>query len=88
MNKQTSTKNIVIGFALGVIVTASLGAALKHSDKIGRFQLEKGDGLQAYVIDTATGQIWSNFRHEKGRLGSTEKSREEFFLPKATQSKI
>ena len=70
MNHQASTKNIVIGFALGVIVTATLGAALKHKNEVGRFQVAAGSNF-AYVVDTATGKVWverdnhSGFRKAK-----------------------
>ena len=59
MKNQTSTKNIVTGFALGVIATASLGAALKQNSEVGRFQIESGPH-RAYVVDTTTGQVWTS----------------------------
>jgi len=58
MKNQTSTKNIVIGFTLGLIVTLSLGAALKNNNEVSRFQIAAGDH-NAYVVDTVTGQVWS-----------------------------
>ncbi|MBT5708771.1 hypothetical protein N8766_02245 [bacterium] len=61
MNNQISTKNLVIGFALGVIVTASLGAALKSNNEVGRFQITANPN-QAYIVDTLTGQAWSTGR--------------------------
>lgn len=57
MNNQTSTKNLVIGFALGVIITASLGAALKNNSEVGRFQVSAGE--HGFIVDTVTGQAWS-----------------------------
>jgi len=57
MNNQTSTKNLVIGFALGIIVTASLGAALKPNSEVGRFQVSAGE--HGFIVDTVTGQSWS-----------------------------
>ena len=65
-----------MGFALGVIVTASLGAALQHTNEVGRFQIAAGDNNSAYVVDTVTGQVWS-------RSGSASKTSAEFNLPKA-----
>ncbi len=58
-----------IAFTLGVFLTAALMTALGawHSSDItpGRFQLSvtpapPGGGPYAFVIDTATGQVWSN----------------------------
>ncbi len=59
MNNQTSTKNIVIGFVLGVVATATLGAALKQNNEVGRFQVSAGAHV-AYVVDTVTGQVWAS----------------------------
>ena len=53
-----------MGFALGVIVTATLGAALKQGSEIGRFQISAG-GHYAYVVDTMTGQVWPSNPNSK-----------------------
>lgn len=52
----------VVAFAAGTVVAVAvifaLGAAADISEpQIGRFQIEK-DGNHAYVIDTATGEVW------------------------------
>ena len=59
MQNQTNSKNLVVGLMLGVIITASLGATLNHDQEIGRYQISAGDSSDAYVLDTATGQVWS-----------------------------
>ncbi len=76
MNNQTSSKNIIIGFALGVIITATLGATLKHNNEVGRFQIAAGANEDAFVVDTVTGEVWS-------RRPSATRSAVEFNLPKA-----
>lgn len=76
MSNQTNSKNLIVGFMLGVIATASLGAALKHRNEIGRFQIAAGDSADAYVVDTVTGQVWS-------KRPSVVKRAAEFRLPKA-----
>lgn len=78
MNNKTSTKNLVIGFALGVAVTASLGAALKRNSEVGRFQVSGGGDNNAYVVDTVTGKVWS-------RRSLATKHGAEFALPKAQE---
>ena len=57
MKNQNFPKNLIIGFALGVIVTATLGAALKQTHEVGRYQIEAGPN-RSYVVDTVTGQVW------------------------------
>lgn len=76
----TPNKNIFLGFLLGVAVSATLGAALKPHQEWGRYQVAAGDGNTAYVIDTATGQIWS-------RIPSSAHYAKDFEQPKAESSK-
>ncbi len=73
-------KNTLIGFVLGVIVTATLGATLTHYHEVGRFQIAAGDGNTAYVIDTVSGQVWS-------RIPSAPHYAKEFEKPKAEGTK-
>lgn len=55
-----------------------LGAALRHGNQPGRFQLGVGDGQTAYVIDTVSGQVW-----EKQDL-----NQKEFIAPKDASPKL
>jgi hypothetical protein len=74
MNKAIDTRSLFTGFVMGALALLCLGAALKHGNQPGRFQLGVGDG-QAYVIDTVSGQVWQR--------GGT--SQQEFFAPKAQE---
>jgi hypothetical protein len=78
MNKPIHTRSLLTGVFLGVLVVLCLGAALRHGNQAGRFQLGVGDGQKAYVIDTVSGQVW-----EKQDL-----NQKEFFAPKAEESKF
>jgi hypothetical protein len=77
MNKPIDPRNMLTGIFLGVLVVLCLGAALRHGNQPGRFQLGVGDGQTAYVIDTASGQVW-----EKQDL-----NQKEFFAPKGFSPK-
>jgi hypothetical protein len=59
------TKQLLVGFALGLVVVAAVAAAVSGSPIVGRFQLSTTQE-HAYVIDTQTGQVW-----EKGINGGT-----------------
>jgi hypothetical protein len=59
---------------MGATALLCLGAALRHGNQPGRFQLGVGEGPTAYVIDTVSGQVW-----QKGA------NQQEFFAPKAQE---
>jgi hypothetical protein len=75
MNKPIHTQSLLTGIFLGFLAVLCLGAALRHGNEPGRFQLGVGDGQTAYVIDTASGQVWQK----------QDVNQEEFFEPKATE---
>lgn len=58
MNDQSSKKNTLIGFALGVTLATTIGATLKHRNEVGRFQMKTSPN-EAYIVDTITGQVWT-----------------------------
>ena len=74
-------QRMLVGFSLGVIASLVIGAAanqspLEPSGQVGRFQITDPNELGAvYVIDTTSGQVWSN-----RRVGA--RSELEFLKPK------
>lgn len=58
MNKMIDPRSLLTGLVLGATTVLCLGAALRHTNQPGRFQLGVGDGQTAYVIDTVSGQVW------------------------------
>lgn len=70
---KTDIKSLIIGVLITVVVCLALGAS--HSTgthSCGRYQLAAGESSYAYVIDTATGQVW-------GAVGT---GRQDFYKPK------
>ena len=59
-------QRMLVGFSLGVIASLVIGAAanqaaLEQKGQVGRFQITNPNELGAvYVIDTTSGQVWSN----------------------------
>lgn len=78
MNKMIDTRSLLTGLLLGAITVLGLGAALRHGNQPGRFQLGVGNGQTAYVIDTVSGQVWQK----------EELKQQEFLAPKAQESKF
>jgi hypothetical protein len=60
MKTKIDLKSAGIGLLAGVIVTFTLGAAAKTTGPVGRFQIT-GIQSHAFVIDTATGQVWRGY---------------------------
>jgi predicted amidohydrolase len=56
MNK-VMTKQLVLGFALGIVVATAVAATVAGKAEIGRFQIGATHS-HAFVIDTQTGQVW------------------------------
>ncbi len=63
MTKGFDLKSMIVGLALGLALTAVLGAASK--EKTGRFQFATNPG-HAFVFDTQTGQVWEKFEGSSG----------------------
>ena len=78
MNKVIDPRSLLTGLVLGATTVLCLGAALRHTNQPGRFQLGVGDGQTAYVIDTVSGQVWQK----------EELKQQEFLAPKAQESKF
>jgi hypothetical protein len=68
MIKNVDTKSLVIGLLIAFLVVLASGAVQNRAggESVGRFQLvasERSD--EAYVIDTATGQVWEELDGNK-----------------------
>ena len=63
MYEKNNTKYVVIGLLVLVALLFTVGASrIDNSQYNGRFQLvvSHADRCDFFVIDTATGQIWTN----------------------------
>lgn len=62
MPRTLDVKSLVIGLLLGLLVAVGLGAAQAIQPDVrpivDRFEIEAGETGRAYVLDTATGQVW------------------------------
>ena len=69
-------KSVVVGLFAGAALVAGFGAAQNGQPPVGRFEVEAvttGTGsYHAYVVDTATGQVWEygNQRFGLSKLGN------------------
>jgi hypothetical protein len=63
MRPALEVRSLIIGLLLGMLVVIGIGAAQAIPDGVrpvvDRFQIEAGDGGAVYVLDTATGQVWT-----------------------------
>lgn len=59
-------KSLAVGMFAGVAFVAGLGAMQSQDTEIGRFQITSARATntraEAFVVDTATGQVWSSGR--------------------------
>jgi hypothetical protein len=73
MRLDLDGKSVAVGVFSGAALVAALGAVQNGEPPVGRYRIEAaGNGrgsVDAFVLDTATGQVW---RH----------TRAEFFNPK------
>ncbi|MGV3771549.1 MAG: hypothetical protein ACO1QB_01515 [Verrucomicrobiales bacterium] len=55
----------------------SSGPDAHNNKQIGRYQVAAGSGNQAFVLDTATGEVWANydpmFKQVKTKIGRNSK---------------
>ncbi len=68
MKKTIDLKSTVLGIVLGMSLFALLGAAgtsKEGEQPIGRYQIAAGN-TSAWVVDTKTGQVWSNVTGSQG----------------------
>ena len=63
MKPRLDVKSVALGLLLGLLLAVGIGATQALPDGtrpiVERFQIEAGDGGVGYVLDTATGQVWS-----------------------------
>ena len=64
MNKKIDIKSVLIGLGAGVLAMLALAAATS-SGPIGRYQIA-GTASHGLVIDTTTGQVWSEYLPQGG----------------------
>lgn len=61
---HSQRRGFAFGLALGLAALAGFGAANLQRDEVGRYQITAaaaGDGaLGGYIVDTVTGQAWTN----------------------------
>jgi hypothetical protein len=61
-------KSVAVGMFAGAALVAGLGAVQQERAEVGRFEIEATrsgtSSATAYVLDTATGQVWSGNRAE------------------------
>jgi hypothetical protein len=83
MNSKIDIRSAMLGLVLGVIATAAIGAVSSagQSGRVGRYQIG-GTSNQGFVLDTATGQVWSSYFSSAGGRGDAD-----FFRPKASAEK-
>ncbi len=71
MSDRYNLKNVLVVLIMGTVSLFALGASrYNESQSNGRFQLvvRHSDRTDTYIIDTATGQVWSNkVTSEEGR---------------------
>ncbi len=77
MRRSLDAKSLAIGILAGAVGVAALGAAQTSTPQVGRFKITAArDGNTSsagYVVDTVTGQVWSNDQPNRAK---------EFYAPK------
>ena len=80
MKTQLELKSAVIGLLAGIVGTLAIGAS-SSTPTVGRYQVA-GTASQGLVVDTVTGQVWTQFTPSGS--GSSDN---DFALPKLRLSK-
>lgn len=65
MNHPIDNKSALIGLCLGVAAMLGLGASSPTPGPVGRYQTA-GTATHGMVIDTATGQVWTQHLQPDG----------------------
>jgi hypothetical protein len=60
MNHSIDTKSALIGLCVGITAMLALGASSPTTRPVGRYQIG-GTATHGLVIDTATGQVWTQY---------------------------
>jgi len=60
MQSKVEVRSVLFGVLLGVLLMASFGAVANPAGAPGRFVIETNEA-HAFVLDTATGQVWEKF---------------------------
>ncbi len=82
MNLHIDIKSVLVGGLLVLVVLCVLGAVpWLSSDTHGRFQLDTNDG-HAFILDSATGQVWSVWTPEGYSIRPAEADPNTFYAPK------
>jgi hypothetical protein len=89
MNHRFDFKSMAIGVLVGLGAFFAVGATegQRETQPVGRFQITAGQ-TTAFVLDTKTGQVWSNNQFSPSGLNdglphSMEDARAMFFGQKA-----
>lgn len=80
MKTQIDLKSALIGVLAGIAGMIAVGAS-SSTPAIGRYQVG-GTASQGFVIDTATGQVWTRFTPS-----GSGTSDNDFALPKVRDNK-
>ena len=81
MFRSIDFKSAVIGGLLVLVILLLVGAVpVVQPDEYGRFQIKTNDS-HAFVLDTATGQVWSAM-FLNPQFGVVENPEPEFHAPK------
>ncbi len=80
MNQQIDTKSALIGLCVGITAMLALGASSPTTRPVGRYQIG-GTATHGLVIDTVTGQVWTQYLQPDGTRDSS------FYGPKNEEPK-
>lgn len=59
-------RSLAVGLILGITIAFSIAAKNGDAGSDGRFQITAaGDSAIYFVLDTRTGQVWTNEKREK-----------------------
>ncbi len=83
MIRSVDVKSLLIGALLLALVLCMVGAVpFMEPEYYGRFQIETNPG-HAFVLDTATGQVWTVRAYSSDSHSSMVDPNSNFSLPKA-----